>query len=73
MAIEYVNIAGVRATESTLGFELTWKDDEDFFGQINFVQDLSTGIVHVNSEHMSKAFVLSVLHTFGENAEVKDR
>ena len=73
MAIERVYLLGIRANIDEIGFRLGWKDDAGFHGQLDFTQDLPTGIIKVDSEHMSKAFVISVLHALGENAEVKDK
>ena len=70
MAIERVDITGVRADFDEFGFDLGWEDDAGNFGIISFSQNVDGGTVRVDSEHKSPAFVIAVLHALGNNLEI---
>lgn len=73
MAIVRVELRGVRATPEVIAFALGWLDDAGNYGVIDFFQDDITEEIQADSEHTSKAFILSVLHALGENLELNDK
>ena len=50
-------------------FEISWEDDNGYFGQILFYKD-KDGNLKVNAETMDKEFIKKVLNHLVDNTEI---
>ncbi len=68
--IHQVNIEGVFSTTSHIGFTLGWTATKGYgLLQVMFCDD---GVLRIDSEHMSKEFVIEVLKKLVDDAELVD-
>lgn len=68
--VNQVNIEGVFSTIDHIGFTLNWMATEGCgLLQVTFGDD---GVLRIDSEHMSKEFVMEVLKKLVDNAELVD-
>lgn len=64
--VHQVNLAGVFARTNCLGFKLNWVAT-DGYGELNIKME-NDGRCYIDSEHMSKEFVVEVLKKLVDDA-----
>ena len=68
--VHQVNIAGVFASIDSIGFSLSWIATEGY-GELR-IEYTDNGDWYIDSEHMSKEFVMEVLKKLVDDAKLID-
>lgn len=66
--IHQVDIEGVFANTDSIGFKLSWVTTEEY-GELKITEAIN-GNIRIDSEHMSKEFIMEVLKKFVDDSEL---